>query len=254
MRVQKSEEKMSIERIEILGVPVDICQEENLETEILELLIKPGTKQIVFLSVWGLLKARRKNDFAECVRNADLVLPISKSILKAALFLKRNVPVRYNPFTAIINVLSILDSHYKTFYILGGKKKSLQKAYGNIRKTFPNLQIVGRYVGYYPKNQEDNIIQAIYKASPSLVLLSEGVKERDTWVFNRRNRFSSSIFIYYHDAIGIFSAQIHRVKESTFKAGREIWSEIFKNPFKIFLLFPYLYFKILLVWHRILKK
>ena len=129
-----------MERIEILGVPVDICPEENLETEILELLIKPGTKQIVFLSVWGLLKARRKNSFSECVKEADLILPISKSILKGASFLNRKIPVRYNPFTAIIDVLSILDSHYKTFYILGGKKKSLQKAYGNVRKTFPNFR------------------------------------------------------------------------------------------------------------------
>ena len=134
------------------------------------------------------------------------------------------------------------------------KKKSLQKAVGNVKKTFPNLRVVGRYVGYYPKTQEDDIIQAIYKASPSLVLLSEGIKEKDCWPYARRNRFSSSAFIYYRDAIGIFSDQVHRVSESTFDAGLEIWSEILRNPLKIFLLFPYLYFKILLVWHRILKK
>lgn len=245
---------MAIERIDIVGVGVDICRPENLENEILELLAKPGTKQIVFLSVWGLLKARGKNTFAECVKNADLVLPVSKSILKAAAFLKREVPNRYNPFSGLIDILTILDSHYRSFYILGGKKKSLQKSVGNVMKTFPNLRIVGRYVGYYPKTQEDDIIQAIYKASPSLVLLSEGIKEKDCWPYNRRNRFSSSVFIYYRDAIGIFSDQVHRVSESTFNAGREIWSEILRNPIKIFLLFPYLYFKILLVWHRIFKK
>ncbi len=245
---------MSIERIDVAGVGIDICRPENLENEILELLAKPGTKQIVFLSVWGLLRARRKNVFAECVKNADLVLPISKSIISGAAFLKRDIPVRYNPFSALISILSILDTHYKTFYILGGKKKSLQKTVGNINKTFPNLHVVGRYVGYYPKAQEDNIIQAIYKASPSLVLLSEGVKEKDCWPFNRRNRFSSSVFIYYRDAIGIFCDQVHRVRESTFNAGREIWSEILRNPFKIFLLFPYLYFRIILIWQRIFKK
>ena len=56
---------MFIERISLIGVPVDICQPENLENEILELLAKPGTKQIIFLSVWDLLKARHKGDFAE---------------------------------------------------------------------------------------------------------------------------------------------------------------------------------------------
>ena len=39
---------MAIQRIDITGVGVDICRPENLENEILELLAKPGTKQIVF--------------------------------------------------------------------------------------------------------------------------------------------------------------------------------------------------------------
>ena len=86
---------MGIQRINVVGVPVDVCRPEDLETEILELLAKPGTKQIVFLNIWGLLKARRKNDFAECVKNADLIIPISKSILNGAKFLKKEIPVIY---------------------------------------------------------------------------------------------------------------------------------------------------------------
>ena len=46
---------MGIQRIKILDVPVDILRPEDLEIEILELLAKPGTKQIVFLSIWDLL-------------------------------------------------------------------------------------------------------------------------------------------------------------------------------------------------------
>ena len=40
----KTEEKMAIERISVIGVPVDICTPDKLEDEILELLLKPGTK------------------------------------------------------------------------------------------------------------------------------------------------------------------------------------------------------------------
>ena len=242
---------MAVERISILGVPVDICNPEDFENQILELLARPGAKQIVFLNIWGLLKARGKNNFAECVHSADLVLPVSKSILKGAAFLKKNVPVRYNPFPAVINLLTVLDSHYKSIYFLGGRKRILSKATGNVRKTFPNLHIVGKYYGHYPKAMEDNIIQAIYKASPSLVLMSEGVKEKDCWSYNRRNRFSNSIFLYYRDCLGIFSEHTKRIKEKTFEKGHEIWHEIFRNPFKIFLIFPYIYYKILLVWYRL---
>lgn len=245
---------MSIQRINLLGVPVDICNPENLENEILEILAKPGTKQIIFLSVWDLLKARGKNDFAECVNNADLVIPISKSILRTAKFLKKPVPVRYNPFSAVIQILSIMESHFKSLYLLGSHNKTLYKAEKNLRDTFPALKIVGRYVGYYQRNVEDDIVEAIFKAQPSLVLLSDGIKEKNCWAYRRRNRFSSSIFIYYKDAFGIFSERSRRIKEDTFNKGHEIFVEILHNPLKIFLIIPFIGFILISVWYKLFKK
>ncbi|HAO29771.1 MAG TPA: UDP-N-acetyl-D-mannosamine transferase [Treponema sp.] len=245
---------MAVQRIKLLGVPVDILPPQDMETEILELLAKPGTKQIVFMSVWDLLKARRKNDYAQCVREADLVLPVSKSILRGARFLKKEVPVRYNQFTAVISILSVLENHYKSLYLLGGRKKALMAAERNVRSTFPGLQIVGRYVGYYPKAVENDIVQAIFKASPSLALVSDGIREKDCWSYTRRNRFSSSIFLYYRDGIGIFSERIKRVKEKTFERGLEIWSEILHNPLKLFLIFPYIYYIVCLLWYKLFKR
>ena len=245
---------MSINRISLLGVPVDICSPENLENEILELLAKPGTKQIIFLSIWNLLRARHKGDFSETIKNAALIIPVSKSILKGAKFLKLDLPVRYNPFNAVIQILGILDSHYKSLYLFGSTKKTLTKTEHNIRDTFPNLRVIGRYVGYYPKSVENDIVEAIFKAQPSLVLLSDGIKEKNCWAYRRRNRFSSSIFLYYKDAFGIFSERVKRVSEKTFDKGHEIWSEILHNPFKVFLIFPYIGYILSLIWYRLFKK
>ncbi|MBP3743379.1 MAG: WecB/TagA/CpsF family glycosyltransferase [Treponema sp.] len=245
---------MSINRISLLGVPVDICSPENLENEILELLANPGTKQIIFLSIWNLLRARHKGDYGDAIKNADLIIPVSKSILKGAKFLKLDVPVRYNPFNAVIQILGILDSHYKSLYLFGSTKKTLSKTEHNIRDTFRNLRIIGRYVGYYPKSVENDIVEAIFKAQPSLVLLSDGIKEKNCWAYRRRNRFSSSIFLYYKDAFGIFSERVKRVSEKTFDRGHEMWFEVMHNPFKVFLIFPYIWYVLSLVWYRLFKK
>lgn len=245
---------MAIQRITVLGVPVDILQPQNLESEIMELLVMSGTKQIVFLSIWDLLKARGNNEFAQCVKNADLILPTSKSIIRGAKFLKKAIPVRYNPFTTVIDVLTILENHLKTVYLLGGRKRTLTQAEQKLHLTYKDLQIVGRYVGYYPKDVEDDIIEAIKKASPSLVLLSEGIREKDNWAYARRDRFSTSIFLYYHDALGIFSERIQRVSEKKFNKGKEFWADVKRNPLKLFLVFPYLWYIMSLVWERMLKK
>ena len=244
---------MAVQRIKLLGVPVDICLPQELESVIMDLLDKEGPKQIVFMSIWDFLRARGNNEYSKCVNEADLIIPISKSILRGAKFLKLNVPYRYNPFNATISILSILESHYKSLYIFGGRKKTVMTAESNVRTTFPNLHVVGRYVGYYPKTVEEDIVSAIHKASPSLVLVSEGIKEKDLWSYQRKDKFSTSIFVYYKDAVGIFGGRKSRVKPETFDKGLEIWSEILRNPLKIFLIFPFLWYNIVLIWTKLFK-
>ena len=151
-------------------------------------------------------------------------------------------------------MLSVLERHYKSIFLLGSRRATLQKAESNVRDTFPNLQIVGRYIGYYSKNAEAAVVQAIYKSSPALVLVSDGIKEKDVWVYRRRNRFASSIFVYYKDVLGIFAERIKRIDEKTFARGHEIFAEILHNPLKIFLLFPYLWYILLLIGYRLFKE
>ena len=219
------------------------------------MIAKPGTKQIVFLSVWKLLRARKKRgDFGMCIKSADLILPISKSILSAARFLKLPVPERYNPFTATINILSVIDQHYRSLYLLGGRDRTLYHTEKNLHETFSNIQIVGRFPGYYKKFREEAIVQSLYKSSPSLTLVSDGIKEKALWSYRRRNSFSSSIFLHYHDAFGIFSDRIRRVDEKVFDKGHEIWYEILHNPLKILLAIPFIGYILILLWYKIFKK
>jgi N-acetylglucosaminyldiphosphoundecaprenol N-acetyl-beta-D-mannosaminyltransferase len=244
---------MERQKIRVLNIPIDILPPGTFESAIGELLQKEGPKEIIFLSVWDLLKARGKNDFAAAVQSADLVIPISKSIVRGAAFLKQPIPERYNPFEAVISILYTLDLRGETLYMLGGRKKTLMEAERNVRATFPNLRIVGRYASY-GKSAESNIILAVRKASPAVVLLSEGIPDKKNWFYRRKSHFNASIFVYYREAVGIFSKTAKRVSNKTFERGMEIWHEIFRNPFKVFLIFPYLRYCLLLVFYRLTDK
>ncbi len=243
-----------IERIKMLGLPIDIVRPEDFEKVIYSLLEQPGTKQIVFLSVWDMLKARRNAEFQHCIENASLVLPVSKSIVNGARFLKRAVPIRYYPFRAIVSFLTILENRYRSLYLLGGSPEVLAVSEKNIRSTYPGLQIVGRVPGYFSKNSEKDILSAIFKANPSLVLLGDGKTLGSRWAYERRNSFGSSIFVYYKDAFAIFSQKKKRLSDAMFASGREVWLEIIKNPLKIFLVFPYLWYILLLIGDKLRRK
>lgn len=245
---------MAHTRINFLSVPVDIIPEQNLAQKITEISQNMTSSQICFVTIWDILKARMNQDYMSCLKNAALVIPISKSIISGASFLKLKVPVRYNPFKAVISIMNALDKNYRTLYMLGSRRESLMAAEKNVRATFSGLRIVGRYVGYYPKSSEADLVEAIYKASPSLTLLSDGVSGGDMWYYRRRKKFVTGIFLYYKDCFGIFSKRKRRVSEDLFNKGLELLPEIIRNPFKIFLIFPYLWYLIVLLWYKIFKK
>lgn len=268
---------MAVERIKVAGIPVDVCREEDMEGAVLELLAAAsqdatetaryvgdaacspdsgGTaiRRIMFLTIWDLLKARHNKEMRAAIESASLILPVSKSIIKGASFLKKSVPKRWNPFDAIIQIMSTVEMRRRSLYLLGARPMTLGKAEANVRATFPAINIVGRYAGYYSKKAEGDVIEAINKSAPSLVLLSEGLKDRALWAYRRREVLKGGAFLYYNDAFGIFSDRIRRVKKKTFDKGHEVYIEVFRSPFKVFLIFPFMWYKVVLLFYRLFRK
>ena len=244
---------MAIERIDFLKVPLDIVAPEELEQVVLDLLTREGPQHIMLVSLWDVLRARRRGEFRSMVTSAALVLPTSRSLIRGVYFLKKSRPVRYYPFSLIISLLGILEKYYKTIYLLGAQQRSLLQTEKNVRITFPHLGIVGRFAGYYHKSMERNLMTAIVKSHPSIVLIGDGIPGGQKWIQRNRSKLHSGIYLWDKDVIDIFSERKRRVSEKTFEKGMEYFPKILKNPFRIFRFFQYIWYNILLVCYRLFR-
>ncbi len=232
---------------------MDILPEEDFEDTIRDLIIDKGQHQIVFLSFDGLLKARRNNDFARTVQNAALVIPTSKRIIKAARFLKLPEPVRYMPFNFVIKLLGTLEKYQNTLYLAGMKPSELNVVSANLRDSFPGLRIVGRCAGYFKPHMEKDIILAIKKASPSLLLCGSGIPGRNIWLYKNMKNFNSGLFLWCSECFDIFSGKKARISKENWDS-RIYWTlKALKKPWKIWKVIPYLEYLILLVIEKLKK-
>lgn len=239
------------QRIKLLKIPIDIVNPEDLEQVILSILEQDGPKQIIILSIWDFLRARRNSEYRTMVQNASLVLPTSKSLIRGAWFLNKQKLIRYNPFNLIIQILGILERYHKSVYFFGARKKSLLIAESNVKKTFPDLHCVGRFMGYYHKSMERNIITAIQKSTPSLVLVSDGVPGKERWIYRNRRQFSKSIFLWAKSVLDIFAERRSRDSDSLFEKGLEVIPFVCKNPLRIFYFFRYIWYNLTLLVYKI---
>lgn len=248
------EKNQNLQRVNLLKVPIDIIAPEHLGSVVYDLLKDGKEHNIVLLSLWDLLRARRNNDYRSYVLRASLVIPISKSLISGVKFLTGKKAVRYMPFDFIISILTVLETREFSCYLLGGKLKVLQKTEKNIRETFPRLRIVGRYPGYFKKQSEATIIQAIKKASPSLLLVGKGVRGEERWIAKNNVALGNGMRLWCSDIFDVFAEKKKHPSRSSFDLGLEWVGYCFQKPYKFFRVFNYMRYKFLLLAYKLFKK
>jgi len=242
------------ERVNLLKIPVDIIDPEQLDLLIFQLLAEGKEQNIVLLSLWDLLRARRNSEYQDYVKNAALVIPISKSVIWGIRFLLGKQTVRYMPFDFVIMLLTVLENHEFSAYLLGSKKIVLAKAEKNIRDTFPGLRVVGRFPGSFRRHEEPIIIKAIRKASPSLLLVSKGVRGSEFWIARNNGQLGKGLRIWCSDLFDVFAERKRHPSRVSFELGLEWIGYCFQNPLKWLRIFPFIYYNILLLVYKLFKK
>ncbi len=246
--------ELTVERLSVLKVPIDIVLPETIPELALVLSEGSESKHIVLLSLMDLLRARRIGEYRDYVKQSSLVIPISKSVIGGTRFLTGRTPYRYMPFEFVIKLLTGLESASRSIYLFGGRKRILRIAERNLRQTFPRLNIVGRCAGTYSKRSEVDIITAIRKASPSLLLVGRGVPGGERWIERNKEKLGSSVQLWCSDLFDVFAEAKKRPSKRTFDRGLESFSLCFRNPFRVFRFLPYLYYKYLLLFYKIFRR
>jgi len=247
----ETETSVSKPRVSILDVPVDIVPPEQLASVVYDLLKDEKGHNIVLLSLWDLLRARRNGEYRSYVTKASLIIPISKSIVNGIKFLTGEKAYRYMPFDFIVSILTILEKKEYSCYLLGGKIKVLHKTEKNIKQTFPKLRVVGRFPGYFKRQEEATIIQAIKKASPSILLAGKGIRGKERWLSRNNASVGKGMRLWCSDIFDVFAEKKKHPSRAAFNKGLEWIGYCFQKPYKFFRLFPYLYYKILLLVYKI---
>jgi len=237
----------------VLKVPVDIVAPDDIEDVVRALYDDDRNHQIVLLSMADLMRARRSGEYRSFVTAADLVVPISHSILRTARFLKKPEPVRYEPFDFIIQAMGALERRNKSVYLFGASPRSLAKAEKNIKDTFPGLRVVGRHSGRVAKGFMPRIVEAIRKASPTLLMVGRGVPGGEKWIQRNLKHFQSGLYLWCSDVFDVFAERRRRPPRGLFARGLEWLHYLPGHPWKAFRFFTLLRFKTIALWYRLMR-
>ncbi len=235
----------------MLSIPLDAVNEKELEEKIGALLSDGGRHQIMLLSAWDFAMAYGNSAHATAVRRSSLILTSSKLVAWAARFLRFREIQRYMPFDFVIRLLNILEKSGGSVYLIGGKPGYLQSAASNLRGSFPGLRIVGRCAGYFPNMHEENILLAIKKAAPSLILAGRGVPGKNKWLVEQDKHLSPGLAMWCGDCLEVFAGVKQRTSRELWAKGLDFLPLLLRKPWRVGRGFVYLIFLLLLVIQKL---
>lgn len=196
-------------RLKLLGVNVDIMEEDEMMHEICRLSKQDHPTRIILLDKRLLMSAKCHKELFNIINSADLVIPVSKSIRRGLNFLSKKaysiLPAYRQPilshFSFAIHLLSYFTEIGQSIYLLGGTKKLIKGAEKNVKDSYPGIKLMGTYHTKYKKDFEQKLLTSIYKIAPNLLLISKKSPKAEYWLSKQKSKLPNGVSVVIEDFI-----------------------------------------------------
>lgn len=170
--------------VRILGVDIDnidIDEAGQITKELVENSNKT-CKIVVAPNTEFIMMAQKDEEFFDILRNADLATPDSVGVMLGGKFQKKPFKQRIPGQAYFRKILEIGEKENWTFYLLGGKGDVPKITAENLKKIYPNINIVGYHEGFFEFDGEEKVIQEINNLKPNVLFVAMGAPLQEKWI------------------------------------------------------------------------
>lgn len=224
------------EKLKILGVEIDNITIDEAG-EITKELIENSNKScelIVAPNVEFIMAAQKDKEFFDILKSAKLATPDSVGVEIAGKIQKKPLKQRIPGQAYFRKVLECGEKEGWTFYLLGGKGDTVNRAIENIKKIYPKVNIVGSHEGFFKEDSEEYVINEINKLQPNVLFVAMGAPRQEKWIYEHRNELKVDVAAGQGGTFDYEAGNIRRAPKWIQKIGMEWFWRLILQPSRIF--------------------
>lgn len=224
------------ECVRILGVDIDNINIDEAGEKTKELVAKSNKscKMIVAPNVEFIMTAQKDEEFFNILKKADFATPDSIGVMIGGKLQKKLFKQRIPGQAYFRKVLEVGEKEGWSFYLLGGKGEVPKLATENIKKMYPNLNIVGYHEGFFETDSEENVINQINELKPNVLFVAMGAPIQEKWIAKHQSELKVDVAAGQGGTFDYEAGKIKRAPVFFQKLGIEWLWRLILQPSRIF--------------------
>lgn len=174
-----------VERVRVLGVPVDVLCGLSEAVDAVEALVERDdgrARAVLAVNPEKVMAARDDPALLKTLDDAGLLIPDGIGVVLALRWLKRK-RARRVPGVELMDALChrAAERGWPVF-LLGAKADTNAAAAEALARRIPELSLAGRRDGYFAKADEAGVIEAINASGAKLLFVALGSPKQELWM------------------------------------------------------------------------
>lgn len=218
-------------RVDVLGVAFDNVTMDEAVDRAVALLEEDGPHLAVTPNPEIVQRANQDPEYAELLKQADLVVPDGIGVIYAAKILGTPLKERVPGVDMASNLMARMAGTGKRLFLLGAAPGVAEKAAVNLQAKYPGLVVCGTHDGYF--KEDGPVVEAIREAHADVVFVCLGFPKQEKWAAANGQAAGAKLYIGLGGALDVFAGKVDRAPEQFQKLGLEWFYRLVRQPSRI---------------------
>lgn len=221
------------DKIDILGFQIDNVSMNEAVAVIENFIQEKNPHQVITANSLMLLKASKEPKLREVFSHAGLVVADSSGVVLAGKILGRFFKERLAGIDLLYKLVERCEQKKYSIFLFGAQPTVARRAAENLKKRHPQLSIAGTVCGYFQKDEEKKIVQAIVEARPDILFVGLSIPRQELWIAENLSRLSVPVCIGVGGSFDVISGRVRRAPWLMQYLGLEWFWRMLIEPWRI---------------------
>lgn len=212
---------MNFEKENIFDIPVANEYLTDLAQIIIASIKQPGKKTFYGINAYNILSSYKNSKYKKALQDASLVYPEGIGAVIISMITGKRLKQKTTLMDFIYEILNYTEKNNLSIYILGGKPKTVEKAFKKIKSKFPNLRFSGNHHGYFKQYQEEYIVNEINTGQTDVLFVALGSPRQELWIDRNMKKINARAFFGIGGSIDQLAGVIPRAPRWMHENGLE---------------------------------